>query len=295
VPGPTFLREVLGYFDDPTIGYVQVAQAYYNQAASFIARGAAEETYVYYAVTQMASDGLGFPIVTGCHTTHRVTALRGVGGFAVHDADDLLITFRYRAAGWQGVYVPAILARGLTPMDWVGYLRQQWRWARAVLDIKWRLYPQLGGRLPRRERVLSFLHGLSYLRGLTTGVGLGLLAWLLVSGAAPQFLTDGTPYAAMQLAEWYPQRFFLGGWAECGLHWRAGVLQLAKWPYLGLAWFSAVVAGRPLPGLLQLWTAGLMVASTALIAMDWWPFPAPYERQLWERQARGDLQEEGKH
>jgi Glycosyltransferase like family 2 len=340
MPAPTFLLEVLGYFDDPTLGYVQVAQAYYNQAASFIARGAAEETYAYYSVTQMASYALGFPIVTGCHTTHRATALQQVGGFAAHDADDLLLTFLYRAAGWQGVYVPQILARGLTPVDWAGYLGQQRRWARSVLDIKFRRYPRLAGRLPRRERVLGFLHGLSYLQGLTTGVGIGLLAWILASGAVPQFLTDGTLwrlaplYAALQLGEWYQQRFFLGGWAECGLHWRAGLLQLAKWPYLGLAlldvlrarqpayettpkvrgstrsrpvtrtqlpvvvllglaWLVGVVAGHGLPGLLHLGTAGIVLASIALMATDWWPFPAPYDRRLWERHARGGSLYEG--
>jgi hypothetical protein len=222
----------------------------------------------------------------------------------------------------------------LTPVDWVGYLTQQRRWARSVLDIKFRLYPRLAGLLPRRERILGFLHGLSYLQGLTTGVGIGVFAWILASGAVPQFLTDGTLwrlatlYVALQLAEFYQQRFFLGGWAECGLHWRAGLLQLAKWPYLGLAlldvlrarqpayettpkvraatrsrpvtrtqlpvvvllglaWLGGVVAGHCLPGLLHLLTVGLILASVSLMATDWWPFPAPYDRQLWERQARG--------
>ncbi len=79
---------------------------YYNQSASFIARGAAEETYGYYSSIQMTSYALGYPIVTGCHHTHRVSALREIGGFAPHEADDLLITVHYRAAGWKGVYVP---------------------------------------------------------------------------------------------------------------------------------------------------------------------------------------------
>jgi Glycosyltransferase like family 2 len=342
VPAPTFLHEVLGYFDDPQIGYVQAAQAYYNQEASFIARGAAEETYAYYAVTQMASYALGFPIVTGCHTAHRAAALIHVGGFAPHDADDLLITFMYRAAGWRGVYVPKILARGLTPVDWASYLTQQRRWARSVLDIKFRLYPRLAGRLSRHERLLGFLHGLYYLQGLTTGIGIGFLTYMLASGSVPQFLTDGTfwyligLFTAMHSAELYAQRFFLGGRAEWGLHWRAGLLQLAKWPYLGLAlwdvlrhrkpayqmtpkvprtakprlvlrahlpiillvggaWLIGLVAGWPLPGILHLWTAGLVLASLALIATEWWPFPPPYNRQLWVRQARGgSLHDDGK-
>src|SRR5216684_3285993 len=55
VPNPDFLMHVLGYFDDPEIGYVQAAQVYYNQKASFIARGAAEETYAYYSSIQMTN------------------------------------------------------------------------------------------------------------------------------------------------------------------------------------------------------------------------------------------------
>ncbi|HSF30350.1 MAG TPA: glycosyltransferase [Candidatus Tectomicrobia bacterium] len=334
VPTPTFLREVLGYFDDPRIGYVQVAQAYYNQGASFIARGAAEETYDYYAATQMASAALGFPIVTGCHTVHRVAALQQVGGFAPHDADDLLITVLYRRAGWHGVYLPQILARGLTPVDWTGYLTQQRRWARSVLDIKCRVYPRLAGGLPWRERLLGALHGLYYLQGLATGAGLGLLAVMLASGCTPQFLTDGMLwrvaglYAVLQGTEFYRQRFFLGGRAERGLHWRAGLLQLAKWPYLGLAlldvvlnrtypyqltrkvrtagtrhlvvrahlpvvlllglaWGVGLAAGHPLPGILHLWTAGLILVFLALMATDWWHFPPPYDRRLWEGQRGG--------
>jgi hypothetical protein len=85
------------------------------------------------------------------------------------------------------------------------------------------------------------LHGLYYLRGLTTGIGLGLLAYMLLSGSVPQCLMDGIVWrfmglgGALQVAEFYRQRFFLGGWTEWGLYWRAGLLQLAKWPYLGLA------------------------------------------------------------
>src|SRR4051812_25783760 len=96
VPYRDFLLRTLGYLSDPAVGYVQAAQAYYNQSASFIARGAAEETYAYYSSIQMSSYGLGYPIVTGCHNVHRSAALRQVGGFAPHEADDLLITLLYR-------------------------------------------------------------------------------------------------------------------------------------------------------------------------------------------------------
>jgi cellulose synthase (UDP-forming) len=235
-----YLTRTLGYFDFPKVGYVQPAQVYYNQAASFVARGAAEETYHYYSSVQMTSYALGYPIVTGCHTAQRVTALQDVGGFAAHEADDLLITMYYRASGWHGVYVPEVLAQGLTPVDWDGYLTQQRRWARSVLDVKFRIYRKVAARLPRVERLTSLAHGLYYLHGLASALGVAVLSHLLVAGQAPAVLDVRTvPYvlvvmAALAACEVFRQRFFLRP-SERGLHWRAGLLRIAKWPTVLIA------------------------------------------------------------
>ena len=253
VPNPDFLSSVLGYFEDPKVAYVQTAQAYYNQSASFIARGAAEETYAYYSSVQMASYGLGYPILIGSHNTHRVDALKQVGGLPAHDAEDLLLTLLYGVRGWQGVYVPKILARGLTPVDWSGYLRQQRRWARSVLDIKLRIHPRRSGDLPLKTWVISFLHGLNYLhRSMVMFVGLILLAFMLTSGAVPNVVSYLTLpklfllYVVLQLSEFYRQRFYLDWKSERGMHWRVGLLQLAKWPYFLLALYD-VLTRRAIP------------------------------------------------
>lgn len=241
IPETNFLERMLGYFDDPAIGYAQAAQIYYNQDAGLVARGAAEETYAYYSSTQMTSYTLGYPIVTGCHTVHRVDALREVGGFAPHEADDLLITVYYRTTRWRGVYVPEVLAQGLVPTDWPGYLRQQRRWARSVLDVKFRWFPKVAARLGRIERVVSFCHGLHYLNGLGTAFGIGLLGYLLVTGT-PAGAFSGTVLlhalalvAVLQACEFYRQRFFLDVRSEAGLHLRSGLMRFAKWPYILLA------------------------------------------------------------
>lgn len=241
VPERHFLDRVLGYLDDPSVGYVQAPQFYYNQGASFVARGAAEETYAYYSSIQMSSYAIGYPIVTGCHNTHRVTALREVGGFAAHEADDLLITIKYRAAGWKGVYVPERLAAGLTPTDMLDYLKQQRRWARSVLDVKMRIFPTLGRALPLPERVFSFVHGLYYLHGLGSALSAALLSFMLVTGRTPGVFSVATGwrvvvlFAVLQACDLFRQRFFLEPGRERGLHWRAGLLRLAKWPHVLLA------------------------------------------------------------
>ena len=240
VPAREFLTRTLGYLRDPSVGYVQAAQVYYNQRASFVARGAAEETYAYYSSVQMVSYSLGYPIVTGCHHVHRTAALRAIGGLPPHEADDLLATIRYRAAGWRGVYVPETLAVGLTPVAWQAYLTQQRRWARSVLDVKFRIFPRVARDLPPIERLVSLLHGLYYLHGLTTALGILVIGFMLASGDIPRVFSSATlPYvlvliAALQASDFFRQRFFLNP-DERGIHWRAGLLRFAKWPVVLLA------------------------------------------------------------
>jgi cellulose synthase/poly-beta-1,6-N-acetylglucosamine synthase-like glycosyltransferase len=253
VPEPVFLSSVLGYFEDPRIGYVQVAQAYYNQEASFIARGAAEETYAYYSSIQMANYDLGYPTIIGCHNTHRVTALKEIRGFAPHYAEDILTTLLYLTFGWQGVYIPHILARGLTPVDWSGYITQQCRWARSVLDIKFRVYPTLWKKLSFKTRVKSFVHGFDYLQGsLIMFTGLILMGFMLTTAVAPKVISYSTlPKLALlcvvlQICEFYRQRFYLDWRSEWGSHWRVALLNIAKWPYMFLPFFDVLV-GRRVP------------------------------------------------
>lgn len=251
VPEPHYLDRVLGYLRDPGIGYVQVAQAYYNQSASLVARGAAEETYAYFSAVQMAGYGLGYPIIVGGHNVHRMPALKAVGGFAVHDADDLLLTLRYRATGWNGVYVPEILARGLTPVDWRGYLVQQRRWARSVLDLKLRHSGSYSGSLPLASRILSYLHGLNFLHRALAYFGVILaLLYLLVTGGSLAVLHPSmvAPTVALLCAtglqELFRQRFYLDRANEAGAHWSAGLLGFAKWPWFLLALLDVVTARR---------------------------------------------------
>ncbi len=247
MPMPGYLDHTIGYFRDPNIGYVQAAQAFYNQDASLIARGAAEETYAYFSAVQMAGYGLDYPIIVGSHNVHRMAALESVGGLAAHDADDLLLTLRYRAAGWGGVYVPRILARGTTPVDWRGYLAQQRRWARSVLDLKLRHRTGYATQLPLHARIMSFLHGLNFLhRSLAWLVGIVVLAWLLATRGALPLLSSQMFVPALVLGgalgaqELYRQRFYLDWRNEQGMHWRASLLGFAKWPWFVLALVDVV-------------------------------------------------------
>lgn len=294
VPAPNYLDETLGYFRDPTIGYVQAAQAFYNQDSSLVARGAAEETYAYFSAVQMAGYGLDYPIIVGSHNVHSMTALEGVGGFAAHDADDLLLTLRYRAAGWGGVYVPRILARGTTPVDWRGYLAQQRRWARSVLDLKLRHRTGYATQLPVHARIMSFLHGLNFLhRSLAWLGGLLILVWLLATretlpALSPEMLIPAAVLgAALSAQELFRQRFYLDWRNEQGMHWRAALLDYAKWPWFVLAMLDVltrrrieyVITHKSARGqrhsLFIWWNAGMAATMCLATAVGWLQGPMP--------------------
>lgn len=287
VPNPNYLTRLLGHFRDPSVGYVQAPQVYYNQDASFIARGAAEETYAYYSSHLMASCGYGHTVVIGSHTAHRVSALRAVGGFPAHDAEDLHLTMLYRAQGWHGVYVPEILAMGTAPVDWPGYLGQQRRWARSVLDLKARVLPAIAGKLTPVERVLNFFHGSYYFRPLLYFPAYLALVVVLSMNAVPSFFEPAPAVSLVGLSlllatiDRFRQNFYLDPARESGIHWRGFLLQLAKAPHLAAAVVDLLLGrrfgygttpkirtGRPSPALTILHSA-LIIGLVAAAALGW--------------------------
>jgi cellulose synthase/poly-beta-1,6-N-acetylglucosamine synthase-like glycosyltransferase len=246
VPERDYLRRTLGYFSDPEVGYVQSAQFYYNQEASFVARGAAEESYDFYSSGQMANHAFGEPAVVGSHTVHRLAALRAFGGVPSHEAEDLYLALLYRWARWRGVYVPEILAMGTTPVDWRAYLRQQRRWARSLLDLKFRVLPKVAPRMTLTERALGVLHGTFFLRPLVFLVWYPMLVYMLVADVQPTFYHRYPFYAVFALAmvffcvDRFRQLYYLDRKGEQGIHWRSLVLLYAKWPYFAQALWQAV-------------------------------------------------------
>jgi cellulose synthase/poly-beta-1,6-N-acetylglucosamine synthase-like glycosyltransferase len=250
VPRPDYLERLLGYLRDPGVAYVQSAPGYYNRSASFVARAGAEEVYQHAASVLTASYGAGYAPLIGSHNLHRLTALRELGGFPAHHAEDVLTATLYRVAGWRGVYVPERLALGLAPVSWRTYLRQQRRWARGHVDLKLRFLPKALAGVRRRERLGAYLHGLHFLTSALVPVALGLVAAWLATGSAPLRLWHGgafvaAPLAAIALCELFRQRFALAP-DERGLLWRAAVVRIAKWPYILLGIVDGLL-GRALP------------------------------------------------
>lgn len=237
VPFPEFLDRVLGHFDDPGVGFVQVAQAYYNQHRSFTAAGAAEQTYAFYGPTQMGLHGHGACVAIGANCTFRRAALASIGGHGIGLAEDLVTAIRLHGAGWRSVYVPEVVSRGLVPEDLGSFYRQQLKWARGVYEVAFAELPRLFGRLRWRQRLSYLTIGTYYLSGATTLLFLVLPYLYLWTGVQPAamsfagFVTHGAPVALCGVAIYaYAERWLCDPRLERGTHWRGMVLKIACWP-----------------------------------------------------------------
>ena len=167
IPFPNFFDEVLGYFTSPKLGFVQVAQAYYNQYRSYTAQGAAEQSYGFYVPTQMGMNGHNCSVAIGANCTFRRKALESIGGHGIGLAEDLVTAIRIHAAGWQSLYIPIVVSRGLVPEDLGSFCKQQLKWSRGVHEVLFAELPVLWKKLSFWQRLSYSMIGSYYFSGVT--------------------------------------------------------------------------------------------------------------------------------
>ncbi|HEX7706082.1 MAG TPA: glycosyltransferase family 2 protein [Thermoanaerobaculia bacterium] len=236
VPFPEFFEPVLGHFDDPRVGFVQVAQTYYNAGSSFVARAAAEQTFSFYGPVLQGMHGTGTTVAIGANCTFRRAALDSIGGHGIGLAEDLVTAIRLHAAGWRSVYVPEVLARGLVPEDLDSFLRQQLKWSRGVYEVLLREYPRAFRRLTWHQRLSYLMVGTYYLVGLTSLIYLTIPLLYLFTGMQPasmflrEYLVRAVPVGFFGVLVYVlAQRWLCDPDRERGLHWRGMLLKLGCW------------------------------------------------------------------
>ena len=248
IPFPNFLDEVLGYFEDAQVGFVQVSQAYYNQYRSFVARGAAEQTYGFYGPTQMGLFGRNCAVAIGANCTFRRAALASAGGHGVGLAEDLISAIRIHAAGWKSVYNPVIVSRGLVPEDLGSFCKQQLKWARGVHEVLFAEVPALFNKLSFWQKLSYTTIGTYYTVGFTTLLYLLIPYLYLFFGILPakmpfmEFLHYSLPVGVIGVLVYlYVQLWMCHPADERGLHWRGTVLKFACWPVFFMGFVLSLV------------------------------------------------------
>jgi len=248
IPFPEFLDNTLGFFNDDKVGFVQVSQAYYNQYRSFVAKGAAEQTYLFYGPTQMGLNGLGSSVAIGANCTFRRKSLESIGGHAVGLAEDLLTSIRIHSKGWKSVYNPVVVSRGLVPEDFGSFCKQQLKWARGVFEILFEELPKVYKHLTRGQKFVYTTIGTYYLVGLINFFFTFLPFLFLLTGISPanmpfeEFVVNGIIILVIVTAIYFfVQKSLCHTETEKGFHWRGMILKYACWPVYFLGFLLALV------------------------------------------------------
>lgn len=247
VPRRDFLVKTLGYFKDPKVAFVGTPQIYGNTGQSFVARGAAEQTYNFYGPMLRGFYGMDTTLLIGANHVIRVAALQDVDHYSAHITEDLLTGMKLHAKGWKSMYVDQPLAVGEGPTNWVDFLNQQMRWAFGCIDILFRHSPRLLPKMNFRQATYYFFLQQHYFSGtamLLSVFGLALYFFLGINSAnfgtiefLIHYLTVITVTGLMAL---WLQRFNVRPKLERGLLFAGKMVTVAAWPTYFLALIGVI-------------------------------------------------------
>ncbi|HEX7077122.1 MAG TPA: glycosyltransferase [Candidatus Eisenbacteria bacterium] len=183
---PDWLRLCVGFFRDPSVGFVQTPQDYRDVAFDDRYAIACYDAYRYFFKISMASrnehDGI---IFAGTMGLVRRCVLEEAGGWDEWCiTEDAELSIRILERGYHGCYVDRSFGRGLMPFNFEGLKKQRFRWAfggMQILRLHWKSL-LLGARSEGRR--LTWAQRWDYLLGglqwLNDPVTFGFTALLLL-------------------------------------------------------------------------------------------------------------------
>ncbi|HIP25935.1 MAG TPA: glycosyltransferase [Archaeoglobus profundus] len=127
-PVSTFFDEVLHYFSDERVAFVQVPQAY-TELETGISVGSYWQQQPFLRIVMRGRKNSAFSLGSG--TVFRIKALEEVGGLDEETiTEDIATSVDLHARGWKSIYVDKPLVwYGEPPKDLRAYLIQQSRWS----------------------------------------------------------------------------------------------------------------------------------------------------------------------
>jgi cellulose synthase (UDP-forming) len=170
VPRFDFLKELLPYFFfDPKLGIVQTPQYFdVNQKQNWLERGAGAVQEFFYRVAQTSRQSHEGAICVGSNAIYRRRALDEIGGTAlIEHSEDVHTGFKLRQKGWDLLYLPVILAKGLCPAELPGFFKQQYRWCMGSMSLLtsrdfWKTKMPLKSRLCYFTGFMYYIHTAVY-------------------------------------------------------------------------------------------------------------------------------------
>jgi cellulose synthase/poly-beta-1,6-N-acetylglucosamine synthase-like glycosyltransferase len=160
VPKPDFLRKLVHYFTDQTVGCAQMRWAHINGSYNLVTRLQTIMLDGHFVIEQTTRNRSGnFFNFNGTAGIWRREAILLSGGWQ-HDTltEDTDLSFRAQLMGWRFVYLLDEEAPAEIPVEINAFKAQQRRWAKGVLQVWFKLYRRIWyAPLPLRVKLEIFL------------------------------------------------------------------------------------------------------------------------------------------
>ncbi|MGE5861692.1 MAG: glycosyltransferase family 2 protein [Ignavibacteria bacterium] len=246
IPAQNYLDEVMGHFENPKIGVVQVALDHYNCNESFVANACYKLNDEFFAATMIGMSGCNSTVIFGSNSIFRRDALLSLGGYIPGLAEDLNTSIHLHAKGWESAYVAEILAKGLVPADLMAFFKQQLKWARGVFETLLRHFPLLFKHLNWKKRICYITRMTYYLAGPLILVHLIFTIMALFSRQInlhyAEYLLRAMPFVFMFfLIQVYAKYFYFIKEKKKGFNIEGLLLVLGTWPVYTLAFIAAIL------------------------------------------------------
>ncbi len=176
-----FLKRTVPFFNDSTVGMVQVRWGHVNVGYSLLTQAQGMLLDGHFAIEQVARHQAGcFFNFNGTAGIWRAKTIVESGGWQADTlTEDLDLSYRAQMHGWHCVYLPDLVAQAELPVEMNAFKAQQYRWTKGSIQTAKKLLPSiLRSRLPWSLKGEAFFHltsFFSYPMALLAGLGLPLL------------------------------------------------------------------------------------------------------------------------
>lgn len=133
---PSWLKDLVPYFENPKIGFVQAPQDYRDGDENIFKSMCYAEYKGFFHIGMVTRNDRNAIIEHGTMTMIRTSVMREVGGWAewciTEDAELGLRIFEH---GYESAYVEKSYGKGLIPDTFIDYKKQRYRWAYGAIQI----------------------------------------------------------------------------------------------------------------------------------------------------------------
>ncbi len=134
---PEYLRDLVGFFRDPKIAFVQTPQDYRDFSSRDGYAHACYLAYRYFFAVSMASrnerNGIIFAGTMGLIRRRLLDEMVGWDEWCI--TEDAELSLRILARGYRSIYIDRSYGRGLMPFNFEGLKKQRFRWAFGGMQI----------------------------------------------------------------------------------------------------------------------------------------------------------------